>query len=160
MESDATIAPRERINIVYRSQTEVGQEERELPLKLMVLGDFSIGGNSLAVQEREPVQVDKNNLDDVIADLGIRIEMMVTNRMSQDQTMLPVSIEIESIGDFSPDNIIRQVEPLRRLYELRNALATLKGPMGNSPRFKNALKELLLDPECREELKSLSKKSV
>ncbi|MBR3665419.1 MAG: type VI secretion system contractile sheath small subunit, partial [Lachnospiraceae bacterium] len=42
MAKEASVAPKERVNIVYRPATGDAQEEIELPLKLMVLGDFTL----------------------------------------------------------------------------------------------------------------------
>ncbi len=42
MSSDGSVAPKERINIVYRSSTGDAQEQIELPLKQLVLGDFTL----------------------------------------------------------------------------------------------------------------------
>ena len=58
-----------------------------------------------------------------------------------------ISLKIESMADFSPDNIAKQVPELNKLLELREALLALKGPMGNIPAFRNKLQELIADPK-------------
>ncbi|HKT99965.1 MAG TPA: type VI secretion system contractile sheath small subunit, partial [Paraburkholderia sp.] len=42
MASDGSVAPKERVNIVYRPATGDAKAEVELPLKLLVLGDFTL----------------------------------------------------------------------------------------------------------------------
>ena len=74
---------------------------------------------------------------------------MEENAENQD---LGVSLKIESMADFSPDNIAKQVPQLNKLLELREALLALKGPMGNIPAFRNKLQELIADPNARETL--------
>ena len=63
-----------------------------------------------------------------------------------------VSLKIESMADFSPDNIAKQVPQLNKLLELREALLALKGPMGNIPAFRNKLQDLISDQSAREAL--------
>ena len=83
--------------------------------------------------------------EDYYSIMGIQQE----NAENQD---LGVSLKIESMADFSPDNIAKQVPQLNKLLELREALLALKGPMGNIPAFRNKLQELIADPNARETL--------
>jgi len=53
---DSAVAPKERINIVYQPATGGRKEEIELPLKLMVLGDFS-GAKETPFSDREPTEI-------------------------------------------------------------------------------------------------------
>ena len=59
MAKEASVAPRERVNIVYRPATGDAQEEIELPLKLLVVGDFTGKTDERMLEDREPINIDK-----------------------------------------------------------------------------------------------------
>ena len=141
MSKETSIAPKERINIVYRPAIGDVQEDVELPLKTLVIGDFTLRADSVPVEERKPINVAKDNFDEVMQGQGITLEMMVPNRLqdSPDSGELAVSLKFENMNDFSPDVIVDSVPELRQLMELRAALKALKSPLSNIPEFRKKL---------------------
>ena len=77
MAKEASVAPKERVNIVYRPATGDAKEEVELPLKFLVMGDFTGAADERAVEDRKPVSIDKDNFDDVLAAADIKMEAVV-----------------------------------------------------------------------------------
>lgn len=153
MASDASVAPKERVNIVYRPATAQGSEEVELPLKMLVMGDFAGREVDLPVEKRSPVPVEKGNLDEVLKAQQISVELSVPNRLVGDGAReLGVTLKMEALKDFEPEAIVRQVPELQRLLELREALRALKGPLANLPEFRRKLQELLSGVASREKL--------
>ncbi len=154
MSKEGTVAPRERINIRYVPATGDQQAETELPLKLLVVGDFKGGTEDTPVEERSTVSVDKNNFQSVLAEAGLGLEASVPNRLQDgdEDSDLPVSLSFKALDDFSPDKVAQQVPELRKLVELREALVALKGPLGNVPAFRERLQELLESEEARNQL--------
>jgi type VI secretion system protein ImpB len=143
----------ERINIVYRSLRNGAQEEIELPLKLMVVGDFAFREDGTPLEERKAIQLDKDNFNDVMAQQKLNASFNVANKLSgAEGEEMPVNINVGNMKDFSPAEIARQVPELRKLLELREALVGLKSPLGNSVAFRKKLDELLKDPAQREKL--------
>ena len=65
MAKEGSVAPKERVNIVYRPATGDAKEEVELPLKLLIMGDFTLRADDRMVEEREPVNIDKDNFNEV-----------------------------------------------------------------------------------------------
>jgi type VI secretion system protein ImpB len=151
MAKEGSVAPKERINVTFKPATGSAQEEIELPLKLLVLGDFVQRADDRKLEERRAVSIDKNNFDEVIAKQDISLTMSVPDRLQQDEVAdeLPVSIGIRSMKDFNPANIIEQVPELHKLMELRNALVALRGPLGNAPAFRKAIEGVLSDEQSR-----------
>jgi type VI secretion system protein ImpB len=151
MAKEGSVAPNERINVTFKPATGSAQEEIELPLKLLVLGDFVQRADDRKLEERRAVSIDKNNFDEVIAKQDISLTMSVPDRLQQDEVAdeLPVSIGIRSMKDFNPANIIEQVPQLHKLMELRNALVALRGPLGNAPAFRKAIEGVLSDEQSR-----------
>ena len=141
MSKTGSVAPKERINIKYTPATEGQTDELELPLKLLVTGDFKGAAEDLSLEERETVSIDKHNFDAVMKQSNLTIDVAVPNRLEEnaENQDLGVSLKIESMADFSPDNIAKQVPQLN-------------GPMGNIPAFRNKLQELIADPNAREAL--------
>lgn len=150
---EGSAPPMERINIVYRSLRNGAQEEIELPLKLMVVGDFAFREDGTPLEERKAIQLDKDNFNDVMAQQKLNASFNVANKLSGAAgEEMPVNINIGNMKDFSPAEIARQVPELRKLLELREALVGLKSPLGNSVAFRKKLDELLKDPAQREKL--------
>ncbi|PZT47908.1 type VI secretion system-associated protein [Helicobacter valdiviensis] len=150
--SDGSKSPKERINITYKARTNGQVSEIELPLKLMVLSNLTSGVSEQPLEEREVLNINKLNFNQVMEKLNINTNFTVKNTLSNDAEELEVNLKISSIKDFSPDNIAKQVPELKKLLQLREALMALKGPMGNIPNFRKAVLEALQNKETREKL--------
>ncbi len=154
MAKEGSVAPRERVNIVYKPALGDAQEEVELPLKLLVMGDFIGRPDDRPVEDRKPINIDKDNFNDVLKAQDISLNIQVPNKLKEgaEEEELAVNLKFESIKDFGPESIVRQVPELRKLLELREALIALRGPMGNVPKFRKKIEELISDEESREKL--------
>jgi type VI secretion system protein ImpB len=150
---DQSVAPKERVNIVYKSQVGDAQEETELPLKILVVGDYTGRVDDTPLEERKPINVDKENFDDVMAKQDLSTHVQVPDRLSTEKdATLNVELKFKSLADFGPEGIARQVPELQKMLELRAALTALKGPLGNIPAFRKKIQALLSDIEGREKL--------
>lgn len=153
MAKESSIAPKERVNIVYRPALGDAKEEVELPLKMLVVGDFTGNPGDRAVEKREPVNVDKDNFNEVMKGHNISLNLSVPNRLTADtEDALDVRLRIASIKDLTPEAIVDQVPELKRLLELRDALRALKGPLSNVPEFRRKIQQLIKDDEARRRL--------
>jgi len=151
---DGSVAPKERVNITYKPATGDAQEEVELPLKLLLMGDFTLREDERMIEDREPISVDKDNFNDVLKAQNLELQFAVQNKLSDDEEAgeITVNLKFEHIRDFDPDSIIGNVPELAKLMELREALVALKGPLGNIPEFRKKLQSLIEDEGTREKI--------
>ena len=154
MASAGSVAPKERINITYKPATGDAQAEVELPLKLLVVGDYTQRADDRPVEERAPINVDKDNFQEVLKAQKLSLDMSVPNRLQSENSdeSLAVSMKFESLSDFEPDAIVEKIPELKSILELREALKSLKGPLGNVPDFRKKLQALVSDEGSRAKL--------
>lgn len=152
MAKEASVAPKERVNIVYRPATGDAKEEVELPLKVLVMGDFTMADDETMVEDRKAINIDKNNFDDVLNSYDIKLDTVVKNKLSDEDEEMAVNLKFDSLKDFNPDAVVEQIPELKKLVELRNALKAVKGPLGNIPEFKKKLNELVADDGAKDRI--------
>ncbi len=145
-----------RVQLTYQVDTGEAMEERELPFVLGVMGDFrghipaDAQEPGLSEPARNFINVDRDSLDHVLKGLKPALSLTVANRLTQGQggegESLKVALTFESLQDFEPLGLTHQVEPLRRLLEMRGRLSELLARLeGNEPALER-LEGLLGDP--------------
>ncbi len=151
MAKEGSVAPKERINVTFKPATGGGQEEIELPLKLLAIGDYTLRKDERKVEERKPISIDKMTFDEVLAKQALSLTLSVPNRLQDDEgnEEMAVQLHVKSMKDFNPASLVDQVPELKKLMELRDALVALKGPLGNAPAFRKAIESVLADDESR-----------
>ncbi|MGY3622013.1 type VI secretion system contractile sheath small subunit [Bradyrhizobium sp. USDA 10063] len=156
MAKESSVAPKERINIRFKPATGNLKEDVELPLKLLVLGDFTGRADDRPVEDRELVSINKDNFDEVVKGKELSLDMSADNKLddSAEAGKLSISLKFESLKDFEPERVAQQISELRALTELRAALIALKSPLGNVPSFRKAIQNLLEDDGARPRLLS------
>ncbi|MDA9557257.1 type VI secretion system contractile sheath small subunit [Vibrio sp.] len=153
MSRDGSVAPKERINIRYVPTSDDVKEDVELPLNMMVVGDFTAREDDTPIEERTPINVTKDNFNEVLDGMSPRINVAVDNQLSDEpDAKLSVDLTFKQMKDFSPENVVNSVPELQQLLELREALIALKGPLGNAPAFRKKIAALLQDEEARQKL--------
>ncbi len=153
MSKQGTVAPKERVNIVYKSDTGDGVEEVELPLKMLMVGDYTGRSDETPLEDRKPINIDKDNFDDVLGSHKLELSLAVPDKLSGEEgAEIPVKLKFDKMSDFGPEAIVNQVDELRMLLELRSALTALKGPLGNVPAFRRKLQTMLGDDASRAKL--------
>jgi len=152
MGMEGSVAPKERVNIVYKPATGM-DEEKELPLKLVMLGDYTQRPDDTPLEDRKAVNIDKDNFNDVMKGMNLETSMGVANVLSAGEgDQMAVNLKFSSMRDFEPESVVAQVPELKKLLDLRTALTALKGPLGNVPAFRKKLADVLKDDNAREKL--------
>lgn len=138
-----------RVHITYDVETEGTEVKRELPFVVGVMGDFSGDPTSplKPLKERSFVQVDRDNFNDVMKSMNVGLNLKVDNTIQDDGSELAIDLKFQSMDDFSPINIVDQVEPLRKLYETRNKLKELQTKIERSDELQDVLEDVLQSTE-------------
>lgn len=151
--ADGSVAPKERINIAYKSDTGGASESVELPLKLLVLDDFTGKENDDVIEDRDPINVNKENFNDVVKSQNLSMSFSVPNKLEENsEDDISVDLKINSIKDFDPAAVAEQIPELSSLLELRRALQALRGPLGNVPAFRKTIQAILENDETRKQV--------
>jgi type VI secretion system protein ImpB len=153
-ESFQNEVPKARVNIKLDLHTGGASKKVELPLKLLVMGDYSNGQNTLALGERTKVSVNKNNFNSVLADLNPKAKISVENTLADDGSELPVDLDFKSMDDFRPEQVAARVPELRTLMSARNLLRDLKSNLLDNATFRRELEKILLDPTMSASLRT------
>jgi type VI secretion system protein ImpB len=147
---EGSVAPKERVNITYKPATGNAKEDVELPLKMLMLGDYTMRPDPTPLEDRKPINVDKDNFQKVMSEQKLSLAMTVKDRLSeQEDNELNVNLKFRRLSDMEPAAIANQVPELKKLLELRAALTALKGPLGNEKAFRNKIQNILSDPASR-----------
>ena len=143
-----------RVHITYDVETEGAVVQKELPFVLGVIGDFS--GNPTEplkpLKDRKFIQIDRDNFNDVMKRMTPGLNLRVENTLKGDNSEMAVQLKFGSLNDFEPANVVKQVEPLRKLLETRDKLRDLASKVDRSEGLERILENVLQNTE---ELKKL-----
>jgi type VI secretion system protein ImpB len=138
--------PPSRVNIRYVKYTGGAQEQVELPLKLLLLGDYTLRPDDTPLEERKKISVTKDNFEAVMREQNLRLDMVVPNRLSGvEGDEMRVNLAIEGLSSFTPDDIVRAVPELAKMLELRDLLTDLRARVITNRHFRLALEKIVKD---------------
>lgn len=143
-----------RVQITYDVEVGGAIELKELPFVIGVMGDFTGKPEEPlpAFKNRKFVEVDPDNFNQVLAGMKPRLAYTVDNKMQDDGSKMGVELKFNSIEDFEPDNIVQQVDPLRKLVEARQKLADLRSKMDGNEKLETMLEDIISDAGKQKEL--------
>ena len=144
-----------RVHITYDVETEGAVVQKELPFVVGVMGDFSGDPTQplKPLRDRKFVQIDRDNFNDIMSRMTPGLDLKVDNTLAGDGSEMGVQLQFNSLEDFEPANVARQVEPLRKLLETRDKLRDLLTKIDRSQDLENVLEQVL---ENTDKLKELS----
>src|SRR5580692_5538417 len=144
-----------RVQITYDVETGGAIEKKELPFVVGVLADLSGQPDKPlpAIKDRKFVEIDRDNFDKVLAKMTPRITFKVDNKLSDDDTKIGVELKFSSMEDFEPQKVAEQVEPLRKLIELRRKLANIRSSLSGNDKLDKLLQKVVNDQEERDKLR-------
>ena len=146
-----------RVQITYDVEIGDAIEKKELPFVVGVVGDFS--GNPEEplpkLRDRKFVNVDRDNFNSVMEGMKPRVAYRVDNKLTDDEdSQLPVELNFKKLDDFSPENVAKQVEPLRRLLEIRSRLTDLRNRLYGNDKLDEQLREVIQNTDKLKQIAS------
>jgi type VI secretion system protein ImpB len=142
--------PKSRITLTYRTTVQGQPEDVDLPLRLLILGDFSNGSSTdrkVDLDKRSIRNLDGKNLNAMMADMGMSVSFTVPNRIDPDNAEeLQVTLPITSMKSFTPAQIAANVPKIKALLLLRKLLMEIQGNLDNRKEFRKLVRALASDP--------------
>ncbi len=145
-----------RVQLSYDVEIGDAIESKELPFVMGVMGDFTgqqDPDNPLPkLKERKFVNVDLDNFDEVLDGMAPKASYRVKNKLSPEGGEFAVNLQFKSLDDFSPEAVVQQVEPLRKLLEARTKLSDLRNKLAGNDKLEDVLSDVLSNTEKLKQL--------
>jgi type VI secretion system protein ImpB len=138
-----------RVQMTYDVEIGDAIENKELPFVVGVIGDF--GGDPAAtkkaLKDRNFVNVDSGNFDEVLGAVAPVASFRVKNHLSEEGGEFGVQLQFHEMDDFRPESVVRQVAPLKGLLDARTKLADLRNKLAGNDKLEDILSEVLTNTE-------------
>jgi len=143
-----------RVHITYDVEIGDAIEMKEIPFVVGVLADLSGKPSEPLprVKDRKFVEIDRDNFNNVLEAMKPRVAFKVDNRLSNDNTKMAVELRFKSLDDFHPEQVARQVEPLRKLTEARRRMSDLLGKLDGNDKLDELLQEIINSTESLQQV--------
>ena len=146
-----------RVQITYDVEIGGAIELKELPFVVGVLGDLTGQPEQPLpkLKERKFVEVNPDNFDAVLEGMKPHLSFSVENKLSEESEApnLKIDLHFKSMDDFEPENVARQVKPLKELLDMRSRLADLRGSLQGNDKLEELLLEAVGNTQKMEKLK-------
>jgi type VI secretion system protein ImpB len=106
------------------------------------------------LKERRCVEIDRDNFNDILGAMAPRLTCRVDNTLSNDNTKLNVELHFRHMDDFHPLQVLKQVQPLNKLFEARQRLRDLLAKLDGNDQLDSLLQSVLANTERLQELKA------
>jgi type VI secretion system protein ImpB len=113
-----------RVNITYDLEVGEARQKKELPFVIGVIGEFS--KSSTPIKERSFSSITRENFNSIMRGFNTSLNLNVENKITTEGGYLNINLNFNEMADFTPENIARNVEPLRTILEARGRLSDLK----------------------------------
>jgi type VI secretion system protein ImpB len=147
-----------RVQITYDVEIGDAIEMKELPFVGGIMADLS--GQPAEplpkLKDRKFVEIDRDNFNEVMAACKPRLAFQVDNKLADDDTRFNIELNFRNMDDFDPVNVLKQVTPLRKLYEARQRLSDLLTKLDGNDELDQLLQDVVASTESLQELKTLS----
>ncbi|HYH87359.1 MAG TPA: type VI secretion system contractile sheath small subunit [Pyrinomonadaceae bacterium] len=145
-----------RVQITYDVEIGDAIQKKELPFVVGIMADLS--GKPAEplppLRDRKYVEIDRDNFNVIMKSIAPRLALRVDNRLTSNGDAMNVELSFKSLDDFSPINVLKQIEPLRRLFEARTRLADLLAKLDGNDALDALLQDVVKSTEGMQEIKT------
>ncbi|WP_303721777.1 type VI secretion system contractile sheath small subunit [Malonomonas rubra] len=143
-----------RVQITYDVEIGDAIEMKEIPFVVGVLGDFSGKPDEPLpkLKDRKLVEIDRDNFNNVLAGIKPRLAFKVDNKLTDEDTQIPVELRFKALDDFHPEQVANQVDPLRKLVETRTKLSELLSKLDGNDKLDELLQEVIHNSDALKKL--------
>jgi type VI secretion system protein ImpB len=143
-----------RVHITYDVEIGDAIELKEIPFVVGVLGDLSGKPDEPLprLKDRKFVEIDRDNFDRVLEGQKPRVAFRVDNKLTGEDTKMAVDLRFKSIDDFHPERVVQQIDPLRKLLDVRSRLSDLLNKLDGNDRLDELLQQVISSTESLEQL--------
>lgn len=152
--------PPARINLKLDVGRGDAKKKIELPLKMLVVGDFSSKKRNERIAERDKISINKNNFTHVMESMDLSLNYTVKNTLSSQNGELPIRLNIKNMDSFKPENIAKEIPALSRLLAARNLIKDLKSNLLDNRELRKRLETIIRDTDATKALQNQLKKLV
>jgi type VI secretion system protein ImpB len=147
-----------RVQIEYDVELCGAQKKVQLPFVMGVMSDLSgaNAGDLPPIEERKALEIDVDNFDSRMQSMKPRVNFNVPITLTG-QGNLEVDITFESMDDFSPAAVARNVDSLAKLLEARTQLANLGTYLDGKAGAEKLIAQAIKDPALLQSLSAAPK---
>ena len=144
-----------RVQITYDVETGDAIAKKELPFVVGILADLAGKPEEplAPLKKRKFVEIDRDNINDVLASTKPRLAFQVDNKLTAEDSKFNVELKFNHMDDFDPANLVKQVEPLRKLFEARQRLTDLLAKLDGNDDLDRLLQEIVSNTDGLKEIK-------
>jgi type VI secretion system protein ImpB len=151
--------PPARINIKLDVGKGNAKKKIELPLKMLVMGDFSFKQRDDRIADREKISINKENFKEIMENMNLKLKYSVENKITGGGD-LAVDMDVKSLDSLKPENVAKNIPALSKMLAARNLLKDLKSNLLDNREFRKRLEGIIKDPTAVKSLQEELKKIV
>ena len=145
-----------RVQITYDVEIGGAIQKKELPLVVGVLADLSGKPDQPLpkLKDRKFTEIDRDNFNALLASITPRLAISVANRLTPNGGRMNIELKFHHMDDFTPLNLVKQVEHLRKLFEARGRLNDLLAKLDGNDALDALLIQAASNPEGIKQLQA------
>lgn len=146
-----------RVQISYDVETGGAIEKKELPLIVGILSDLAGKPETpmVPIKARKFVEIDRDNFNDVMASISPRLAFQVDSKLKEgDDSKMNVELKFKKLDDLRPEQVVQQVETLRKLFEARQRLNDLLAKLDGNDDLDALLQDVAANTDSQQQIKA------
>ena len=146
-----------RVQITYDVETGGAIEKKELPLIVGILADLAGKPETpmVPIKARKFVEIDRDNFNDVMASISPRLAFQVDSKLKEgDDSKMNVELKFKKLDDLRPEQVVQQIETLRKLFEARQRLNDLLAKLDGNDDLDVLLQDIAANTDSQQQIKA------